>query len=463
MKKYLTKALIYIGVFAAAYALMLGFLALSACIKTESIQEKMEESAAYLCEDIVFPYMEEDIRPSCIDRYADSILLNIAYNFESENKLKSVMECSYYYTAYQNENRNLSDAVNKGQAKNQQYLRYWHGSAGIMRVLHTFLNIKQIYIWHGILFILLFAILTFLLVRMKCTIYAVLLGLSLIAVSIWYVPFSLEYTWTFLCMFLFSIAAVIMAGKGKDRYMGILFLLSGMVTIFLDFLTTETVSLMIPLMLTLVIRRKRALCPDIKGKTKETRKLSANALVKGGADNTRNTEQIVYSIKEEVIYSIKSAVIWGIGYVGMWAMKWITASIVLGENVMPYVTGHIEERMAGDLADMSLIPYLWLALRRNVTCLFPLDYGLTGAIIAGVLFVVLLYFIYVYHTKKIDWKYIILFLVLGLVPYVRFLVMRNHSVLHYFFVHRALCISAFAFLISAAEVIDGKKMFKKKK
>ena len=42
MKKYVIKTWIYIGVFAAAYGLMLGFLALSAGIKTESIQEKME-------------------------------------------------------------------------------------------------------------------------------------------------------------------------------------------------------------------------------------------------------------------------------------------------------------------------------------------------------------------------------------------------------------------------------------
>ena len=433
---------------------MLLFLVLSAKVSKESIQENMEESAAYLCEDIVFPYMEsDDVKPSCIDRYADSILLNIAYNFEPDNSIKSVMESSYYYTNYQNENRNLSDAVNKGQAKNHQYLRYWHGSAGVMRILHTFLNIKQIYIWHGILFVLLFAILTFLLVRAKCTVYAVLLGLSLVAVSIWYVPFSLEYTWTFLCMFVFSIIAVIMAGKGKDKYMGIVFLLSGMMTIFLDFLTTETVTLMIPLMLTLIIRKKRA--EGISTPVKAAKKTQTKSFGIVSFDK--------HSIKGEIIYSIKSAVLWGIGYAGMWAMKWITASIVLGENVMPFVTGHIEERMAGDLADMSLIPYLWLAIRRNVTCLFPLDYGLTGAIIAGVVFVVILYFVYVYHKKKIDWKYIILFLVLGLVPYIRFLVMRNHSVLHYFFVHRALCISVFACLVSAAEVLDGKKMLNKKK
>ena len=454
MKKYVLKALIYIGIFIAAYGLMLGFLTLSAGIKTESIQEKMEESADYLCEDIVFPYMEsEDVKPSCIDRYADSILLNIAYNFEPENRLESVMESSYFYLYYQNENDNLNEAVYKGQEKNKQYLRYWHGSAGIMRVLHTFLNIKQIYIWHGVLFVILFAVLVFLLVRLHCTLYAVLLGLSLVTVSFWYVPFSLEYTWSFLCMFVFSIAAVIMTGKGKDTNIGILFMLSGMVTIFLDFLTTETVSLMIPLMLALILRRKRAygeLSKSITDKAgKQTKKLDKGSLSQ-------------YNIKTEILYSVKTAILWGIGYVGMWVMKWITASIVVGENVMPYVTEHIEERMAGDLGYISIFIYLWRAIKRNVTCLFPLDYGLTGAIIAGVLLVVMIYFVYVYHKKKIDWRFILLLLVLGLVPYVRILVLRNHSVLHYFFVHRALMISVFAFLVSAAEMIEFKKLKKGK-
>ena len=78
MKEYAKKALIYILVFAGAYALMLGFLVFSAGVKTENIQEKMQESADYLCEDIVFPYMEKDINPSCIDRYADSPNLRYA-------------------------------------------------------------------------------------------------------------------------------------------------------------------------------------------------------------------------------------------------------------------------------------------------------------------------------------------------------------------------------------------------
>jgi len=454
MKKHVLKALIYIGIFIAAYGLMLGFLTLSAGIKTESIQEKMEESADYLCEDIVFPYMEsEDVKPSCIDRYADSILLNIAYNFEPENRLESVMESSYFYLFYQNENDNLRDAVYKGQEKNQQYLRYWHGSAGVMRVLHMFLNIKQIYIWHGVLFVILFAILAALLIRLHCTLYAVILGLSLVAVSFWYVPFSLEYTWSFLCMFVFSIAAVIMTGKGKETNIGIMFMLSGMVTIFLDFLTTETVSLMIPLMLALILRRKKA-----RGELK----VSLTDKIGSQAKKTNKSNISQYNIRTEILYSIKAVVLWGVGYVGMWVMKWITASIVMGENVMPYVTEHIEERMVGEMEGITLFEYLWLSVKRNIICVFPLDYGLTGAIIAGVLFIVMLYFIYVYHKKKIDWRFILLFLMLGLVPYVRILVMRNHSVLHYFFVHRALVISVFAVLVSAVEVMEFRKLKKRK-
>ena len=145
MKEYAKKALIYILVAVGAYGIMLLFLVLSAKVSKDSIQENMEESAAYLCEDVVYPYYEgegKEIKHSCIDRYADSILLNIVYNFESDNSLKSVMISSYYYDDYMNENQNLYKAVFNGLEKNKQYLRYWHGSAGIMRIFHTFMSIK---------------------------------------------------------------------------------------------------------------------------------------------------------------------------------------------------------------------------------------------------------------------------------------------------------------------------------
>lgn len=455
MKRIIKKIPIYIGVFLISLTVMLGFLVLSAKVTKESVQENFEESAELVCENDVFFYVEEDVNPSCIDRYADSILLNIAYNFEPDNALESVMWASFYSDPRKDENITFSETVNEGKEKNKQYLRYWHGSAGVIRILHTFLNLGQIYVVHGVILITLLGVLIFLLIRSKCILEAVALGLSMVAVSIWYVPFSLEYTWVFICMLSFSIATVVLVRKNKEKYLGVLFMLSGMVTIFLDFLTTETLTFTIPMLLILVLRKHEYQ----KGVLlKESR--ARNDIDKGNVSGKKSEIESDNKLgKREGVWNgikgiLKYLVPWGIGYIGMWVSKWIVASAVLGENAMPYVTEHIEERIGGSIGSVSFFEYLWLAVSRNIKELFPLDYGVGGAIIIGIIVLVIAYFCFVYKRKKVEWEYIVLLLIIGVVPIVRFMILRNHSTLHYFFVHRALAGTVFAILLSVGHIID---------
>lgn len=138
-------------VFLLTAALLTGFLLLSTLVPKEAIRPRMRESADYLCENKLFAAAVPGVPSTRIDRYADSILLGIAWQFDREDALRSVLEASYYSLETQNENRNLRDAIEQDLPANKQYLRYWHGSAGVVRILMSFLTLRQIYIWHGIL------------------------------------------------------------------------------------------------------------------------------------------------------------------------------------------------------------------------------------------------------------------------------------------------------------------------
>lgn len=96
---------------------------------------------------------------SKIDRYADSILLGIAYQYDEKQLLESVMSSAYYYTDWQNENNNLYDAVAQEYEANQQYMRYWQGSNVIVRPLLIFFTLKEIYVLNGIVLALLIVVL----------------------------------------------------------------------------------------------------------------------------------------------------------------------------------------------------------------------------------------------------------------------------------------------------------------
>lgn len=128
----------YIVTFFLMTILLTGLLVLAAFIPQNAIRGNVRESAEYLCEGELFGTVVDGVKGSEIDRYADSILLAIAYQYDADHPLSSVMWSSYYYTPYENENENLLHAVTEGKKANRQYLRYWHGSNTIVRPLLVF-------------------------------------------------------------------------------------------------------------------------------------------------------------------------------------------------------------------------------------------------------------------------------------------------------------------------------------
>ena len=414
----------YILVFLIVTVLLLGVLVLSAKIPKSAIKENMQESAIYLCEGELFGMVVENVNGSKIDRYADSILLAIAYQYDSDKPLTSVMWSSYYHTELYNENENLLAAVTYESEANQQYLRYWHGSNAIVRPLLTFFNLKEIYILNGVLLVLLIIGLFVILLKHKAYVPAVGIAFGLVLTSAWFVPFSLEYTWTYLLMLLASMVGIQLMFKKRYKAMGVFFLICGMVTNYLDFLTTETLTLTVPLLLMLWVEHKQ-----------------------NGQENTKTSVHITG----------KAAVAWGFGYVGMWMMKWLIASIVLSENVMPYVSEHIGERIGGDLG-IGLLQYIFGAIWNNIKCLFPFEYGVIGAFTGIALVIIPVYVGYVYYGKHINKKCVILYTLIGLIPYIRYAILHNHSYLHCFFTYRAQMATILAVVLILEQLTDGRWM-----
>lgn len=408
--------------FFVAVLLLTACLALTAMIPRSAIQEHVRESAEYLCEGELFGELADGVQGSKIDRYADSILLAIAYQYDAEQPLESVMTSSYYYTDWKNENENLLDAVTEGYDANQQYLRYWHGSNVVVRPLLLIFNIQAIYVLNAVVLGVLVVILLVMLMRHRAFLPAVGMVAGLVATAVWVVPCSLEYTWTYLLMLLMSVVGCKLAFAGRWNMFGCLFLLDGILTNYVDFLTTETVTLLVPLLFVLWIDRHKH--PE------------------------QEPKNLFYS-------AAKSAFAWGCGYIGMWIMKWVMASVVLGENVMPYVSGHVEERL-GLSAGVSLWIYIPEAVKKNLSCLFPFEYGVSGSIVGFGLLIFMVYIGYVYRKEHICKGYIVLYAIIGLVPYLRYMVLLNHSFLHFFFTYRAQVATVLAIVLLLEELTDGR-------
>lgn len=415
---FLKYALLFFGSIAILTAAMVG----TTKIPFAKIKDNLASSTELLCERRVFFSFMENVYPSKIDRYADSITVSIANQLDSDTPLRAVMRTAYYYTPDHNENFNLMTSLAENYPPNKQYLRYWHGSAGVVRFLLMFIDLRGIYILHAVLMAVLLVFLMVQLIRHRFYAAAVGMLLSMISVSIWFVPFSLEYTWTFLVMLVTCNLAVRFTIKERTKLIGPLFLLSGIITNYLDFLTTETITLLVPMLLIIAIRRTQ-------------NKLEPN--------------------KQSWLEGLRLCIIWGIGYAGMWVMKWGIAAVVLQENVMPYISEHISERL-NDTGEAALIPYLFQTLWRNIKCLFPIAYEFPG-VLAFILMAMVLPFVVIDNSKKradINGKMLRMYAVIALIPYVRYLILHNHAYIHFFFTYRAQAATILALFLIVAEIID---------
>ena len=406
----------YPAVFAAAALLCLLLLAASAMIPSELISGGIGTSAEIMCRNRVFYDISRGIPASKTDRYADSILLNIAYHYDSADPLGSVMLSEYYYTPVQNENFNLRDAVEGALPANKEYLRYWHGSAGIVRAALCVTDIGGMYAAGAVIIAGLFGMLLFLLAKHRLYAGAVGTVCALTAAGIWYVPFSLEYIWVFVTAPAVSLIAVKLVLDGKPQRLGVLFMLSGIVTNYLDFLTAETLTLTLPLLLSIYTARSTS-----------------------PADP-----------KREALSAVKLCCAWAAGYGGMWLLKWVLAAAVLGEDVTPYIFGHISERTIGDVVtgEASIVS----AFANNFGCLFPFGYTDAGVIAGIVIMLGAAYVCFVYRRDGIRLSDLMIYAAAGAIPYLRYTALISHSSLHYFFTYRAQAAGVLAVCLMVSEI-----------
>ena len=131
-------------------ALLVGALIAVAKIPREAIRNNMLESAEYLASHSSRNHLINPIYATYTDQFADSILLNITYNFDSQDPLHSIIWAKFAGYRNQYAGQYFLESVRDGVLADHEYLRYWHGSAVFVRLLHLFFNLSQIYVFHAI-------------------------------------------------------------------------------------------------------------------------------------------------------------------------------------------------------------------------------------------------------------------------------------------------------------------------
>lgn len=425
----------FIAIFLIEILILTILLVIIAKIPRKYVEENLKEATTYFHENNMEVTRTKRKRQyTYLHPYADEIILNIIYCLDTEKPLESVLEAKYY-TKFQNDgsNEKYLELIENNLQANTEYLRYWHGSILIIKPLLMIFKLEQIYILNAITISILTSILIILLIKKKYYSIAISIILGLIMVAIWYVPFCFEYVWTFIIMLIISIISVKIESKeikNKDEKLYVLYFITGILTCFFDFFTTEIITILVPVAIVLSIRIK---------------------------------EKRFESLKKELIFLIKSISLWLIAYSFMWFAKWIIASIVLKVNAMEFVKDKAILRINGDVMGLPLWETMIRAIKENFLTMYPINIiKKKGWILLSIFIALFLSLVLVIDRKnKEKMKYMTLMLIIGIIPYLRYITLSNHSFRHSFFTFRSQLPTIMCIVLILGNCIDKKKLLSK--
>lgn len=400
----------YLAVFAGLLALLWLMLVFAAAIPNAALRGNMEQSALSYREKEGFSFENGSRWNAISDNYADAILLNVSWNMGEGNPLVSSLDTKYYDGEAFGESIGLYLAVtDENTVPNTDYTRYWHGTAVFVRLMHLVTDVngmKLAGMASAVLFLLITALL--LVKRGHYALTGVLL-LSVASVQIWNIRLSMEYQPAFIICFLFC-PMYLWLEKRTDVGLVSLSVAGGVLIAFFDFLTTETVALLLPLILVVTVRAE---------------------------------ENRLGSLRDNVWLMVKCGIAWLLAYAGTFFVKWTAVSAVTGENKYRAAVSSVGERIGGSLQGEGSDQFLVRvpeAVAANLSALFGgesrvdmmrMFAGLAiSVLVLGSLF-------YLFHKKRSGTAAVLLAL-LGSVVIVRYAVLNNHSYLHSFFTYRAL-------------------------
>ena len=421
------KVIQYIGIFAIVFSLLLTVLLATMKIPREAIENNLIKSAEYFRNRNMVEKIQRNREYTYLHLWSEAVLLNIIYCVDTDNVLESAMLDRYYESRSANTNKDYISLIENYEEPNTQYLRYWHGSMAILRPCLVLLSIQQIFILNYIIINILFLILLIILLK-KSKKLALIFVISMGAIAFPIVGISLLYSWCFYIMMITSIVAILIEKKGNNALYK-LFFVTGIITCFLDFLTTEIITVFVPILFVIFIRKE---------------------------------ENKTFNLKDSLIFVTKASIIWLLGYISMWGAKWLLASIVLKINAMDYVFDNLKLRING--VDSLMPPermYLQV-IPRNFFSLYPICNFKNIKKWASILAVLAIIFVI-----SIDWKNIrknkfaLLMMLIAIIPYIRYLVLANHSYKHFFFTYREQIISIIAISMVYVDCFNKKLWLKK--
>ncbi len=272
------------------------------------------------------------------------------------------------------------------------YPRYWHGYLVVLKPLLLVFTYKQIRILNVILLTILFALAC----RGICKKISRSACIAFVLASLMTFPIVIPYCMQYCTMTYITLISMntMLYSKGRVHAREIeFFLLVGIITAHIDFLTYPVMALGCLLILKIALSDEKV------------------------------------RVKELLGYSLT----WAFGYGGMWASKWVIADLFTEKKVIRDAINQAVHRTVGDSDQLAAKVTPIRAIAANLSCY-------TNIVFLAVLGAMLLVFLANMRKNGVNenWR---AYLVAACIPVLWMCVLQNHSYDHSSFTYRALLVS----------------------
>lgn len=401
-----------LGIFCGTVILFVLLLTLVMCIPNSAIRENYDKS------------ME------VFDNEGDGWIRT--YTYASGSMLDNLTDRIIICETMVNENCSPISNAMSGNG----YSRYWHGYLSWVRpmlLVFSYLDIRYI-----LMFVFMFLLAACILGlndrlgRASAWIFTLCMTLAYFIM----IPWSLQ----FCEVFLITMGAVLYVLKRYDSSWGVfavgeMFLVIGMITQYLDFLTAPLLTLGMPLVVILLL--------NIRENGRET--------------SFRNWAILIHS-----------CITWAIGWALSLAAKLVIGTAVLGRNIIEDAFNQVAFRVNGNEASKTS---RITAIIKNIYSSMPFSNVIgkgekKAIVLVGIVYILLfaaIIFLWIKYRKKSMWITYLPVFAAGFLPIAWFIVMSQHSQVHFFYTYRIMLITWFALFMSFVGCIDWNAVRHRKK
>lgn len=337
--------------------------------------------------------------PLCmLDTYTDATMLNIAYCADESSPLTSAMLNYFYADATYDMLGDTYELVCGNSPERcffESYARYWHGYQVVLRPLLAVMNYGQIIRLNVLIFVVLMLWCLYLAWTRISPSAAFCMLTACLLTGVFVVPLCLQFSTCFMLAFLSTVLVLQFPALTGSSYSRLAtFMVIGGVTSYLDFLTTPQLTLVFPMVCSLL---------------------------------AAPTRQPIRSITI-------CATAWAAGYASLWLSKCMVAWLLTGHNVLADFMTSLAARSTAGLGDIA----------ESTAELAARGYVVIGFLLTIVLLSAAILWLLALRRGRREHAWLLL---TALVVPCWYVLAMQHSIVHYWFTWRASAASLFCILL----------------